>query len=44
MMPNDEEFEKGTVEETTIYTKTIEVVLNNDNFLKTKIEKPDIFE
>ncbi len=44
MMPNDEEFEKGTVEETTIYTNTIEFILNKDNFIKTKIEKPDIFE
>lgn len=43
MMPTDEEFEKDKVEETTIYTNTIEFTSNDEGFTKIKIEKEEIF-
>ena len=43
MMPTEEEFENDQVEETTIYSNTIEFTTNNDEFSKIKIEKPEIF-
>lgn len=43
MMPTDEEFEKDKVEETTIYTNTIEFTSSDDGFSKIKIEKEEIF-
>ena len=43
MMPSDEEFKNDTVEKTTIYTNTIEFTHNDEEFIKTKIEKPEIF-
>ncbi len=44
MMPTDEEFEKDKVEETTIYTNTIEFTSNDEGFTKIKIEKEEIFK
>lgn len=43
MMPTDEEFEKDKVEETAIYTNTIEFTSSDDGFTKIKIEKEEIF-
>ena len=43
MMPTDEEFEKDKVEETTIYTNTIEFTAKDQGFIKIKIEKEEIF-
>ena len=43
MMPTDEEFEKDKVEETTIYTNSIEFSSNDEGFTKIKIEKEEIF-
>lgn len=43
MMPTDEEFDKDKVEETTIYTNTIEFTSSDDGFTKIKIEKEEIF-
>ena len=43
MMPTDEEFEKDTVEKSTIYTNTIEFTYNEKEFIKIKIEKSEIF-
>ena len=43
MMPTDEEFEKDKVEETTIYTNTIEFTSNDEGFTKIKIEKEENF-
>lgn len=43
MMPTDEEFEKDKVEETTIYTNTIEFTSKDQGFTKIKIEKEEIF-
>ena len=43
MMPSDEEFEKDKVQETTIYTNTIEFTSNNGIFTKVKIDKPEVF-
>ena len=42
-MQTDEEFEKDKVEETTIYTNTIEFTSNDEGFTKIKIEKEEIF-
>ena len=44
MMPSDEEFEKDKVQETTIYTNTIEFTSNNEDFIKVKIDTPEVFE
>ena len=43
MMPTDEEFDKDKVEETTIYTNTIEFTSSDNGFTKIKIEKEEIF-
>ena len=43
MMPTDEEFEKDTVEKSTMYTNTIEFTYNEKEFIKIKIEKPEVF-
>ena len=43
MMPTDEEFEKDKVEETAIYTNTIEFTSKDQGFTKIKIEKEEIF-
>lgn len=43
MMPTDEEFEKDTVEKSTIYTNTIEFTYNEKEFIKIKIEKSEVF-
>lgn len=43
MMPTEDEFNKDEVEQTTIYTNTIEFTANDDSFIKTKIEKSEIF-
>ena len=43
MMPSDEEFKNDKVEESTIYTNTIEFTYNEKEFIKTKIEKSEIF-
>lgn len=43
MMPTDEEFEKDKVEETAIYTNTIEFTSSDGGFTKIKIEKEEIF-
>ena len=43
MMPTDDEFNKDEVEQTTIYTNTIEFTSNDDGFTKIKIEKSEIF-
>ena len=42
MTPTDEEFEKNTVEETTIYSNTIEFTYDNNIYKKINIEKPEI--
>ena len=44
MTPSDEEFEKDKVQETTIYTNTIEFTSNNEDFIKVKIDTPEVFE
>ena len=44
MMPTDEEFENDKVEETTIYTNTIEFTSTDEGFIKVKIEKEEIFK
>ena len=43
MMPTEEEIDKDEVENSTIYTNTIEFTSNEDNFTKTKIDKSEIF-
>lgn len=43
MMPTEEEFENDQVEETTIYSNTIEFTANGEEFTKIKIEKSEIF-
>ena len=43
MMPTDDEFNKDEVEQTTIYTNTIEFTSNDNSFTKIKIEKSEIF-
>ena len=42
MKPTEEEFEKDKVEQTDIYTNTIEFTVNNGVYQKVKIEKPEI--
>ena len=43
MMPTEDEFNKDEVEQTTIYTNTIEFTSSDDIFTKIKIEKSEIF-
>lgn len=43
MMPTDEEFNKDEVEQTTIYTNTIEFTSYDESFTKIKIENPENF-
>ena len=43
MMPTEEEIEKDEVEDSTIYTNTIEFTSDDDGFTKIKIEKEELF-
>ena len=43
MMPTDEEVENDKVEETEIYSNTIEFTVRDNDFIKLNIEKEEIF-